>query len=79
MKAAQVRFWLYLEGCDEHCSNAVQNLDGALQLGFARRGMQMEKGAVHSETTLSNMVPGGDSHCGPAGPDSGYLRLVYFQ
>lgn len=41
--------------------------------------MQMEKGAVHSETTLSNMVPGGDSHCGPAGPDSGYLRLVYFQ
>ena len=34
-EVAQVRFWLYLEGCDEHCSNAVQNLDGALQLGFA--------------------------------------------
>ena len=30
-----VEYWLYLEGCDENCINAVQSRDVALQLGFA--------------------------------------------
>ena len=32
---AAVDYWLYLEGCDEHCFNVVQNADVALQLAFA--------------------------------------------
>ena len=38
---AEVRFWLYLEGCDENCINSVQGKDIALQLGFA--GAQRER------------------------------------
>ena len=30
----QVDYWLYLEGCDEHCSNPVQSRDVTLTLGF---------------------------------------------
>jgi hypothetical protein len=32
---ATVEYWLYLEGCDEHCMGAVQNRDFTLQLAFA--------------------------------------------
>ncbi|MBU5480517.1 hypothetical protein [Blautia sp. MSJ-19] len=32
---ATVEYWLYLEGCDEQCVNAVQNRDSELQLAFA--------------------------------------------
>lgn len=32
---ATVSYWLYLEGCDEQCSNAVQNKSSELQLAFA--------------------------------------------
>ena len=31
----QVDYWLYLEGCDDHCSNPVQSRDVPLMLGFA--------------------------------------------
>lgn len=31
----QVEYWLYLEGCDDNCSNPVQSKDVALQLSFA--------------------------------------------
>ena len=31
---ARVDYWLYLEGCDEHCSNPVQSRDVTLTLGF---------------------------------------------
>lgn len=31
----QVDYWLYLEGCDDHCSNPVQSRDVTLMLGFA--------------------------------------------
>ena len=30
----QVDYWLYLEGCDDHCSNPVQSRDVTLVLGF---------------------------------------------
>lgn len=32
---AEVDYWLYLEGCDENCSNDVQARDIRLQLAFA--------------------------------------------
>lgn len=32
---ATVEYWLYLEGCDEQCVNAVQNRASELQLAFA--------------------------------------------
>ncbi len=32
---ATVEYWLYLEGCDPNCINAVQSRDLALQMGFA--------------------------------------------
>ena len=32
---ARVDYWLYLEGCDDHCINPVQGSDIALKLGFA--------------------------------------------
>ena len=32
---AEVEYWLYLEGCDENCSNEVQARDIRLQLAFA--------------------------------------------
>lgn len=32
---ASVEYWLYLEGCDEQCINAVQNRPTALALAFA--------------------------------------------
>lgn len=31
---ATVEYWLYLEGCDDHCINAVQLRDVALQMAF---------------------------------------------
>jgi hypothetical protein len=34
-EVAPVEYWLYLEGCDENCSNVVQNRDISLQLAFA--------------------------------------------
>lgn len=34
-EVAQIQYWLYLEGCDENCIEAVQNKDGILQLSFA--------------------------------------------
>lgn len=40
-ETATVHFWLYLEGCDDHCINCVQGSDIALQLGFA--GVQNEQ------------------------------------
>jgi len=30
-----VEYWLYLEGCDVNCINAVQNKEAAIQLSFA--------------------------------------------
>lgn len=33
-EVADVEFWLYLEGCDEHCYNVVQEHPAALQLAF---------------------------------------------
>jgi hypothetical protein len=32
---ASAEYWLYLEGCDDNCINAVQNKNFALQLSFA--------------------------------------------
>ena len=32
---AEVEYWLYLEGCDENCSNEVQARNIRLQLAFA--------------------------------------------
>lgn len=34
-EVASVEYWLYLEGCDEQCSNPVQNRDSEIQLAFA--------------------------------------------
>ena len=34
-EVAEVEYWLYLEGCDEQCSNSVQNRDSQIQLAFA--------------------------------------------
>jgi hypothetical protein len=34
-ETAEVKFWLYLEGCDDNCINSAQGRDIALQLGFA--------------------------------------------
>lgn len=34
-EVAAVEYWLYLEGCDEQCSNPVQNRSAELQLAFA--------------------------------------------
>lgn len=34
-EVATVEYWLYLEGCDEQCVNAVQSRASELQLGFA--------------------------------------------
>ena len=33
-EVAAVEYWLYLEGCDDHCSNPVQSRDVTLVLGF---------------------------------------------
>lgn len=30
-----VEYWLYLEGCDENCTNEVQNREAGIQLSFA--------------------------------------------
>lgn len=38
---ASVEYWLYLEGCDEQCSNPVQNRTSEIQLAFA--GVDMEE------------------------------------
>lgn len=32
---ATVEYWLYLEGCDENCTNEVQDCEASLQLSFA--------------------------------------------
>ena len=34
-EVATVEYWLYLEGCDEQCVNAVQSRASEIQLGFA--------------------------------------------
>lgn len=34
-ETAAVEYWLYLEGCDDNCINAVQNRGFSLQLAFA--------------------------------------------
>lgn len=34
-EVAEVEYWLYLEGCDDQCSNEVQNKDIYIQLAFA--------------------------------------------
>lgn len=34
-EVATVEYWLYLEGCDEQCSNPVQNKASEIQLAFA--------------------------------------------
>lgn len=34
-EVASVEYWLWLEGCDENCINAVQSRDVSMQLGFA--------------------------------------------
>lgn len=34
-EVATVSYYLYLEGCDEQCSNAVQNKSSEIQLAFA--------------------------------------------
>jgi hypothetical protein len=36
---ASVEYWLYLEGCDEHCVNEVQGSGFGLQLAFAGFGI----------------------------------------
>lgn len=33
-EVATVEYWFYLEGCDEHCSNTVQNKEIPFQLSF---------------------------------------------
>ncbi len=38
----QVDYWLYLEGCDDHCSNPVQSRDVTLMLGFAGEKVKEE-------------------------------------
>ena len=38
---AAVEYWLYLEGCDENCSNPVQNRGTEIALAFA--GVQKEQ------------------------------------
>mgnify|MGYP004527845377 FL=1 len=40
-EVAEVEYWLYLEGCDEQCSNSVQNRDSQIQLAFA--GVDLEE------------------------------------
>ena len=40
-EVASVEYWLYLEGCDEQCSNPVQNRDSEIQLAFA--GVDLEE------------------------------------
>ena len=32
---ATVEYWLYLEGCDDQCSNPVQNRNTEIKLAFA--------------------------------------------
>ena len=34
-EVASVEYWLYLEGCDDQCSNPVQNKASEIQLAFA--------------------------------------------
>lgn len=34
-EVATVEYWLYLEGCDEQCSNPVQNKASEIRLAFA--------------------------------------------
>lgn len=34
-EVVRVDYWLYLEGCDENCINAVQNKDVSMKLSFA--------------------------------------------
>ena len=41
-EVASVEYWLYLEGCDEQCSNPVQNRTSEIQLAFA--GVDLEEG-----------------------------------
>ena len=40
-EVAEVEYWLYLEGCDEQCSNPVQNRTSDIQLAFA--GVEVEE------------------------------------
>ena len=41
-EVATVEFWLYLEGCDEQCINAVQERNTGIQLAFA--GVPLQDG-----------------------------------
>ena len=42
-EVATVEYWMYLEGCDEQCVNAVQSKASEIQLGFA--GVDTEESA----------------------------------
>lgn len=42
-EVATVEYWLYLEGCDAQCSNAVQKKNSEIQLAFA--GVDAQEGA----------------------------------
>ena len=48
-EVATVEYWLYLEGCDEQCINAVQSRASEIQLGFA--GVDAEESGK-GETTI---------------------------
>ena len=48
-EVATVEYWLYLEGCDEQCINAVQSRTSKIQLGFA--GVDAEEGGKGETTT----------------------------
>lgn len=42
-EVAAVEYWLYLEGCDDHCSNPVQNRSSAFALAFAGVSAEAEQ------------------------------------
>lgn len=48
-EVATVEYWLYLEGCDEQCINAVQSRASEIQLGFA--GVDAEESGKGETTT----------------------------
>lgn len=47
-EVASVEYWLYLEGCDDNCSNPVQNRSSELQLAFAGVSTAEKQGGVAS-------------------------------
>ena len=42
-EVAAVEYWLYLEGCDDNCSNPVQTRSSAFALAFAGVSAEAEK------------------------------------